>query len=459
MSGAPSRGKQSSRWGSLLSGAVANLESRLDTFFEEDGNPNRPAPRQRQDGTTANIAGSRPATPAQHSLSRTTSTSKRVSARQPQDLPTSAPEQIASARTSSDVQAPAEVTGGIESSTSGSLDSTHAQPNEENEPPPKDDEAGREAGLEVRPSTVDSSARAAGREEDPIARLSTDTTRSTGTHDSGGLNKQRIDEEDLPQPTSDELQVQVAQMRADKETEELQKQEDAQSYLERIDALQAKLQYLAKEAADAARERAADAPADSLQKKLAAKDEQIALLMEEGQKLSKAEVTHAGTSRKLRQKIADDGKLLADLRLKVAASERLSTNLSARVRKLEVNNREASSKLSKMAQLERDFNSAQSACDEQEATVRYLREQLGSEAKRADEAKAKANEEALAQQQKVNASLQADIANVKVERQLVEERLRGEIKAAREELQKEREAKSTLDTQMRNEINVSLLRA
>ena len=33
----PRQGKQSSRWGSLLSGAVAGLESRLDTILAEEG--------------------------------------------------------------------------------------------------------------------------------------------------------------------------------------------------------------------------------------------------------------------------------------------------------------------------------------------------------------------------------------------------------------------------------------
>lgn len=458
MSAAPTRPKQSSRWGSLLSGAVANLESRLDTFFEEEGNPNRPAPRQRQDGPQSSIAGSRPATPAHNNLSRTNSSSKRGSARPAQDVRSAAPGHSTSARDSPDLPAPAALAGGFDSSPRSSLDSAQAEASKADEAQSKEDETRREASQEPEPPTADAIAQSPVPAADFIARLSSDTTRSTGTQDTGELNEQRVNEEELSQPTSEEMQVQVAQMRADKETRELQKQEDAQSYLERIDALQAKLQYLAKEAAEAAREKAADAPADSLQKKLASKDEQIALLMDEGQKLSKAEVTHAGNSRKLRQKIADDGKLLADLRLKVAASEKLSTNLSARVRKLESINKDASSRVSRMAQLERDLNAVRSARDEKEATVQYLREQLDSETKRADEVKAKANEEALAQQQKANTSLKDDIANAKVERQLSEDRLRGEMKAAKEELQKEQEAKRTLEAQMRNEITVSLPR-
>lgn len=53
----------SSRWGSLLSGAVAGIESRLDTILAEDG---ASAAQRRQEGLNKGAAGAdaRPVRPA-----------------------------------------------------------------------------------------------------------------------------------------------------------------------------------------------------------------------------------------------------------------------------------------------------------------------------------------------------------------------------------------------------------
>ena len=74
----------------------------------------------------------------------------------------------------------------------------------------------------------------------------------------------------------------MATMREEHAAAEKQRQEEMHTFLEKIDALQAKLQYLAKETVAAAKE-ANSATATSEEKRLAEKDERIALLMEEGE--------------------------------------------------------------------------------------------------------------------------------------------------------------------------------
>ncbi|KAJ8606981.1 hypothetical protein MRB53_040578 [Persea americana] len=112
-------------------------------------------------------------------------------------------------------------------------------------------------------------------------------------------------------------------------------------HLERIDALQAKLQYLAKETVAAARQANASVKSGTPEAKLAEKDEQIALLMEEGQQLSKTELRHLQTIKKLRAKGLDDEKVLLEMRKKLDKAERSEMEQKHKVRRAEVSERAA----------------------------------------------------------------------------------------------------------------------
>ncbi|KAF5637010.1 TATA element modulatory factor [Fusarium tjaetaba] len=126
-------------------------------------------------------------------------------------------------------------------------------------------------------------------------------------------------------PISDIRHPVEAPQIVDASVEESQKDQDApqahapraeeiQEYIEQIDSLQAKLQFLSKNAADAARQTASSAEAGSVERKLAEKDEKIALLMEEGRKLSTSEQKFRTTVRKLRTQIIDNEKQANELK-------------------------------------------------------------------------------------------------------------------------------------------------
>ncbi|KAK2609016.1 hypothetical protein QQS21_002386 [Conoideocrella luteorostrata] len=91
-------------------------------------------------------------------------------------------------------------------------------------------------------------------------------------------------------------------------------QDEIREYVERIDSLQSKLQYLAKTATDAAKKAALSAPSGSVEQKLAERDEKIALLMEEGQKLSNNEHKLRMTIKNLRAQIGDNRKQMEELK-------------------------------------------------------------------------------------------------------------------------------------------------
>lgn len=89
--------------------------------------------------------------------------------------------------------------------------------------------------------------------------------------------------------------------------------QDVAEYIERIDSLEAKLLYLSKTAAESARKTAASLPSGSADRKLAEKDEKIALLMEEGQKLAGGEAKYRAIIKKLRLQVAENEKQAEEL--------------------------------------------------------------------------------------------------------------------------------------------------
>lgn len=144
---------------------------------------------------------------------------------------------------------------------------------------------------------------------------------------------------ELQKPAEDEATVVTApesspdSSQLAKEIEELKtkQQQEIQEYVERIDSLQSKLQYLSKTAADAAKQTASSAPSGSNQRKLAEKDEKIALLMEEGQKLSTSEHKHRTTIKKLRIQIGDNEKQTEELKRNRDKAISDATTLQARI--------------------------------------------------------------------------------------------------------------------------------
>ncbi|KAK7605998.1 TATA element modulatory factor 1 DNA binding-domain-containing protein [Phyllosticta paracitricarpa] len=148
--------------------------------------------------------------------------------------------------------------------------------------------------------------------------------------------------------------------------EELSKthREEITANLERIDALQAKLEYLASQAATSARSAADDSEAGSVDRKLAEKDEQIALLMEEGQALSKKELNYLNTIKKLRAKVGEDEKAIADLRRRLAKAEGSVSDVADRAKRAEAQAKATESKVKQLEKAEKEKRSLKAERDE-----------------------------------------------------------------------------------------------
>ena len=151
-----------------------------------------------------------------------------------------------------------------------------------------------------------------------------------------------------------------AQLINDMEALELQRQEEIHGYIERIDALQAKLQYLSRESAESAKKAASVAPSGSIEKKLAEKDEQIALLLDEGQKLSRTELKHMTVIKGLRSKTVENDREVSEAKKRVERLEKEKTALAERLKRAEVAERQSNQRQTMFLQAQKEAETLRS---------------------------------------------------------------------------------------------------
>lgn len=286
-----------------------------------------------------------------------------------------------------------------------------------------------------------------------LARDSIDSSRqqSTGARPSIDVPSSETADIGLSLKSPAEYDVLLKQLQSDYETSELQRQEEVHGYIERIDALQAKLQYLAKESAEAARKASGAAAGGSLEKKLADKEEQVALLMEEGQQLSKKELTHLTTIKKLRAKIQEDSKEIAEAKRKQEKAEKEAADALDRLRRAEGSDKRLSEKQKQVNQLQKDIESLKAERDSKDSIIADLRKRLDEAVAQEKQAEIQMTNEALQQEKKRAADLEMDLANLKIEKSLVSDRAQAQIKELREKMDKDAERARITESEMRTE--------
>ncbi|GAB7338542.1 hypothetical protein MBLNU457_5290t1 [Dothideomycetes sp. NU457] len=457
----PQKPKQGSRWGSLLSGAVSGLESRLDTLLAEEPDASAKSraaekaaleagPRKAVgDGTTASRDASRSRVNdrLQERLAR--AMASRAGSQAPSGTASPAPagstvSDAASPRTSIDSRPSMdlpklEVADAADSSTS-KQDGEPSMPDQAEvvaKAPPEPTGTLLTSGLPINPARISI---------DSMTRPSIEISEPDTSVDSSVINGSSVTAK-----TTAELEAEIAQMRADHEEAERSRQEDLHAHMERIDALQAKLQYLAKETVAAAKEANAST-SGSLQEKLAEKDERIALLMEEGEGLSKKELRNLTTIKKLTAKMRTDEKALSDTSLKYSKLEQSEKDLRQRLSRLEQSERQNSERLKRLTKAEADLQAFRMDADTSRTTIASLRKQLdAAEAKTQEALQQAQNSTSLADSKKV-ADLQEELENARIERNLAKDRASAELRRVKEEHQRQLGSASSVETELKAEI-------
>ena len=258
------------------------------------------------------------------------------------------------------------------------------------------------------------------------------------------------------QRSAQEYETTLAQMQSDYKISEMRRQEETHSFMERIDALQSKLQYLTKEALGAARTALTTAPTGSLERKVAEKDEQIALLMEEGEKLSKTELRHMNTIRSLRSSILDDQKHSAGIKVRLAKAEQEVQNAKERAWRAENAEHRELERSKILSRVAKENDTLKAELDSQRAIAADLSFQLAQATPNASAADGAAQTNALEAERAISAQLRDQLSKVRNEKELSEEKLRSEIRRVTQEAERERDRSRAIETELRREQSVNL---
>ncbi|KAI1133503.1 hypothetical protein F5Y10DRAFT_180 [Nemania abortiva] len=444
-----SASQKSSRWGSFLSQAVAGVEARLDNILaEDDGTKGSTTPAAAPNPSPA------PPTPPVRSATPSKSANDRLQERLARAVAsrnaTSSTRQsievastASSPRPSSDTPRlqPATTTQAPSPRTSLSVEETAAPiPSAITDAPSiTSSPAADSQPLDV-PSPQPSSQPESTPEEISIKQESTPSDDSKHTTDdavASGIYKERI-----------------AHLEGALEETQSQHQEELNSYTERVDALQTKLQYLAKEASENARAAATSAPAGSIDKKLAEKDDQIAQLMLEGQKLSSMEQKHRSIIKRLRAQLVANEKELNEQKIWHQKAERELNDLRRRVDEsndLEKANEETHGLLS---QSKREIDRLKVENEAKDRSIADLKNQLQEEAEKAKTLAVKTDEYQREAGQKRVKELEDAVAALELEKGLAVDRGKLQVAEAREKAERASERARVIELELKGEVQI-----
>jgi hypothetical protein len=227
-------------------------------------------------------------------------------------------------------------------------------------------------------------------------------------------------------------------------------QEEVQEYIERIDSLQSKLQYLS--AAESAKEAASAADSGSAERKLAEKDEKIALLLQEGQKLSSTEGKYRITIKKLRQQITDGEKQADELR---KAKDKVLSELEA-FKKRQDSEEEKEKRQEEArkvtASLQKEIDALKKDRSAKEEQIKKMEQDAKKKAEQAEAAHAEALSKALATERQKQKELEDNLSTARTEKDALADQARLETIDWREKLDRAAERSRTVEAELKHEL-------
>lgn len=253
------------------------------------------------------------------------------------------------------------------------------------------------------------------------------------------------------------LEAELSRVTKQHEESVVNYQEELHGYLERIDALQSKLAYLASTATRDAHTVAEEADQGSLKKKLAEKDKKIAQLLEEGQKLSANEIKALGSVRTFRVRLQEEEKAKAELKKRLETVDHEITDAKERTRRAEERDRMATEKLKTLPKLEREMHELKADQIAANATIAELKKMLEEAEQETEDAERRAQTDGVEEQMKIVAELNDELSNSKIEKRLIEDRAKKEINEVRQETARQQEKAKLVELELKSEIQVRIV--
>ncbi len=255
------------------------------------------------------------------------------------------------------------------------------------------------------------------------------------------------------QRSAQEYEAILSQMQSDYELSKIRRQEETHSFMERIDALQSKLQCLTEEALGTARTALTTASAGSLDKSLAEKDQQLALLVEDGEKLSKTGLRDMNIMKSLRSSILEDQKHFAGVRVRLQGAEQEVQNGNERTMWAEDFERELDGSKS-LSKVEIENESLKAELASQRVTAAGLSLKLAEVPHKSSAAESAAQTDALERERTNSSRLRDDLSKARIERELSEEKLRSEIRRVTKEAERGKGRARETEMELRREQSV-----
>lgn len=159
---------------------------------------------------------------------------------------------------------------------------------------------------------------------------------------------------------------------------------------------------------------------------------------------------------KLRQRVQEEEKSSGDLKRKFVTSEQDKEDFKERVRIIEEKERAAQTRLKGLPKLEVELDAARRERDHVIKEVSTLKKQLAEAERRAESAEKQAQTDKLEDQIRVVAELNDELSNARIEKRLVEDRGKAEIKQLKEDAARQQEKSQIAEMELRSEIQVCI---
>ncbi|KAH8199051.1 hypothetical protein TruAng_006789 [Truncatella angustata] len=457
-----------SRWGSLLSQAVAGVEARLDTILAEE-----------DPTSTTKQQPSRPASAASNSNSASTK-SKSANDRLQERLA-----RAVAAKNAAGTGSPRSEASPVRQSAELSSANRSPRPSSDlarNDPPTpavtacprvslsKDEAASaasatsdlgdnkmeekqlQETNVPGNENNLAMGFPRSSTQEEPLHALESEPTMAPAAKED--TIQVSVKTSDKIVSSLDLYEKRVAELEKTLATTESQHQEELHSQVEQVDALQAKLQYLAREAVEAARKDASNAAPGSLEKKLAEKDQQVAQLMEEGNKLAGNEQKLRAVIKKLRTQITIDEKEINEQKIWRQKAEAELVTLRDAVRSIDEFKKANDEAQKTISQTRKDVERSKTTISSKDAIIFDLKAQLKEESERAKTMAAKVNDQAKEDSQRKVKELEDTIAAMQVEKSLAADKAKLVANELREKAERTAERARAAELELKGEVQI-----
>ena len=246
----------------------------------------------------------------------------------------------------------------------------------------------------------------------------------------------------------------IRQLQSELGIVELRHQEEIHEYMERNDALQVKLQYLSSQAAAAARKNAEDANLGSLDRIIAQKDEKIALLFEEGQKLSQNEMKQLTSIKKLRAKLVEEERKTAQTTRKLHEMEEKTRILEERARRSESLQTQYQTKMKDHERTVQELDRITMANFSMSSIIAGLEQQIAHVKSVGALDEVNKYKELLEVEKGRVTALEDDLTTAKFERDLSDDRYRSQLRDFQAIADRDKERARATEIDLRGELSV-----